>query len=278
MNLLFKAKQKALTLMIEVATAKPEKIQVVVKDINKPDTKYTDRYSTIDGVQQFYVRMPISPYEALVSVYNVANGNLKQGEDPSFKVVKVDARPLQRKMDCVDWSNPKIRDFVGFAQQFSNNAGILSAGKYPNGSTYISDEGNFRIDYFDDIRTKRGMIIQTPARISQTKGIIQVSKESFKNFTVPMRIAILLHEFSHFYLNKNMEDETEADLNGLLIYLALGFPRIEAYQSFLTTFKDTPTPENKERYEILHQFITNFERNKFCTRYTHPMLKASGKK
>ena len=277
MNLLFKTRQRSLTLMIEVATPSPQKIQVVVKDINKPNTLYTDRYATVDGMQRFFVRMPMSPYEALVSVYNTANGNLKQGADPTFKIVKVDARPLERKMDCVDWSNPKIRDFVGFAQQFSNNAGILSAGKYPNGSTYISDEGNFRIDYFDDIRSKTGMVIPTPARISQTKGIIQVSKKHFKDFTVPMRMAILLHEFSHFYLNDRMEDETEADLNGLLIYLALGYPRIEAYQSFLTTFKDTPTPQNKERYEILHQFITNFERNKFCTHNSHPMLRASGK-
>ncbi len=275
MNLLFKTRQRSLTLMIEVATPSPQKIQVVVKDINKPNTLYTDRYATVDGMQRFFVRMPMSPYEALVSVYNTANGNLKQGADPTFKIVKVDARPLERKMDCVDWSNPKIRDFVGFAQQFSNNAGILSAGKYPNGSTYISDEGNFRIDYFDDIRSKTGMVIPTPARISQTKGIIQVSKKHFKDFTVPMRMAILLHEFSHFYLNDRMEDETEADLNGLLIYLALGYPRIEAYQSFLTTFKDTPTPQNKERYEILHQFITNFERNKFCTTHNSPMLKAS---
>jgi hypothetical protein len=272
MNLLFKTKQKALTLMIEVATAKPEKIQVVVKDINKPDTEYTNRYSTIDGVERFFVRMPISPYESLVSIYNEKNGNLKKGEDASFKVIKVDARPLERKMDCVDWTNPKIRDFVGFAQQFSNNAGILSAGKYPNGSTYISDEGNFRIDYFDIITSKAGLPIPTPARISQTKGIIQVSKKHFKDFTVPMRMAILLHEFSHFYLNDKIEDETEADLNGLLIYLALGYPRIEAYQSFLTTFKDTPTQQNKERYEILHQFITNFERNKFCTTNSSPMM------
>ena len=261
--------------MIEVATARPEKIQIEVKDINKPDTKYTQRYSTVDGVQQFYVRMPISPYESIVSIYNDANGNLKKGQDASFKIVKVDARPLERKMDCVNWSNPKIRDFVGFAQQFSNNAGILSAGKYPNGSTYISDEGNFRIDYFDTITSKAGLPIPTPARISQTKGIIQVSKKHFKNFTVPMRMAILLHEFSHFYLNDKIEDETEADLNGLLIYLALGYPRIEAYQSFLTTFKDTPTQQNKERYEILHQFITNFERNKFCTTHNSPMLQAS---
>jgi hypothetical protein len=274
MNLLFKTREKSLTLMIEVLTDSPQKIQIIVKDINKPNTKYTDRYSTVDGTQKFYVRMPLSPYESLVSIYNKSNGNTKQGSDNSFKVIRVDARPLERKMDCVDWSNPKIRDFVGFAQQFSNNAGILSAGKYPNGSTYISDEGNFRIDYFDDIRSKTGQVIATPARISQTKGIIQVSKQHFQQFTVPMRMAILLHEFSHFYLNERIEDETEADLNGLLVYLALGYPRIEAYQSFLTTFKDTPTPQNKERYEILHQFITNFERNKFCTTHNSPMLRA----
>ena len=52
-----------------------------------------------------------------------------------------------------------------------------------------------------------------------------------------MRMAILLHEFSHFYLNDRMEDETEADLNGLLIYLALGYPRIEAYQSFFNNIQ-----------------------------------------
>jgi len=275
MNLLFKSKEKPLTLMVEVATKSPEKIKIVVKDLNKPNTYYTNRWTTIEGTERFFVRMPLSPYESLVSVFNERNGNVKKGDDPTFKILKVDAQPLERKLECVDWSNPKIRDFVEFAQQFCNNAGILSAGKYPNGSTYVSDEGNFRIDYFDDIRTKRGMVIPTPARISQTKGIIQVSKADFKKFTVPMRLAILLHEFSHFYLNKDITDETEADLNGLLIYLALGYPRIEAYQSFLTTFKETPTTQNKERFDVLHQFITNFERDKFCTSYNNPVLNAN---
>ena len=275
MNLLYKTRQQPITLLIEVATNGPQKIGVVVQDANKKNTKYTNRWSTITGRGKFYVRMPISPYEALVSVYNKAHGNQRRGEDNTFKIINIEAVPLKRKMDCVDWDNKKIKDFVRFSQQFSENCGVLSAGKFPNGSTYISDEGNFRIDYFDDIRSKRGMVIPTPARISQSKGIIQVSKEHFKKFTVPMRMAILLHEFSHFYLNKDMKDETEADLNGLLIYLSLGYPRIEAYQSFLTTFKHTPTAQNKDRYDILHQFITNFERNKFCTKHSHPQLTAS---
>jgi hypothetical protein len=68
-----------------------------------------------------------------------------------------------------------------------------------------------------------------------------------------MRMAILLHEFSHFYLNENIDDETEADLNGLLIYLGLGYPRIEGYQAFLDVFVDNPSQENKERYEMINK-------------------------
>ena len=45
--------------------------------------------------------MPLSPYEALISVYNKNVGNVAQGEDPTFKITKVDAQPLKRKMDCV---------------------------------------------------------------------------------------------------------------------------------------------------------------------------------
>ena len=63
MNILFKTKQKSLTIMIEVATNGPQKIQIVVKDINKPNTDYTNRYATINGTQRFFLRMPMSPYE-----------------------------------------------------------------------------------------------------------------------------------------------------------------------------------------------------------------------
>ena len=78
-----------------------------------------------------------------------------------------------------------------------------------------------------------------------------------------MRMAILLHEFAHFYLNKNIDDETEADLNGLLIYLGLGYPRIEGYEAFLQVFEGSPTAENKKRYDVINEFIQNFEKKKF---------------
>ena len=73
-------------------------------------------------------------------------------------------------------------------------------------------------------------------------------------------MAILLHEFSHYYLNNTPEDEEEADLNALLIYLGLGYPRIEAENVFLNTFHQADTPENRKRWIKIKDVISNFDR------------------
>jgi hypothetical protein len=98
----------------------------------------------------------------------------------------------------------------------------------------------------------------TPARISTKNGRIQVSQEAFVPFTIPMRMAILLHEFSHYYVNSDIANETEADLNGLTIYLGLGYPIKEAYAAFGETFIGFPSPENKIRYQIIDKFIKDY--------------------
>jgi hypothetical protein len=78
-------------------------------------------------------------------------------------------------------------------------------------------------------------------------------------------MAILLHEFSHVYLNDNVDDEVEADLNGLLIYLGLGYPRIEAFEVFAKTFDGAPTEQNKIRYDKIVNFIDDFENQKIAS-------------
>jgi hypothetical protein len=118
----------------------------------------------------------------------------------------------------------------------------------------------FRIDYLDDITDENGRSLRTPARISRSEGIIQVSKKKFETYTIPMRMAILLHEFSHYYLNTDMANETEADLNGLIIYLGLGYPRIDAYNVFTQVFMTTPNEINENRMKIIDDFIQNFEK------------------
>ena len=70
-----------------------------------------------------------------------------------------------------------------------------------------------------------------------------------------MRMAILLHEFAHFYLNTNMTDEKEADDLSLQLYLGMGYPRIDAYNVYLDVFKNAPSDLNKERYMQLKDII-----------------------
>ena len=77
-----------------------------------------------------------------------------------------------------------------------------------------------------------------------------------------MRMIILLHEYSHKYLNptvnKPIAYETGADINALRIYLALGYPPSEAHYAFLHVFKDANNHQNHKRYEIIKDFIYKF--------------------
>jgi hypothetical protein len=210
---------------------------------------------TVEGDKEFVVRMPLSPNTAIITVFNEANGNRDVNNDNSIKVTYITKAPLEKRMDLVDFANHEICNFVSFSQKFAFNAGVLPC------KTYLSANQLFRIDYLPFIENRKtGEKLSTPARIGISSGKIEVSKEAFIKMTIPMRMAILLHEFSHVYVNSDIKDETEADLNGLLIYLSLGYPRIEAYEAFLKTFIGTPTAQNKVRYDIINNFIKNFEK------------------
>jgi len=247
-------RHEELTLIIKVFTHEPTKIRIKVIDESQQDTSFTDRYKTVDGETIFYVRMPVSPQNALVYVYNEDNGNLMQGEDETFEIESITKGALEKKLDVIDFSNTDVRSFVNFATRFCYNAGTLPSG------TYVSDDRKFVIKYLPTIEDN-GQEQTTPARIDITNGNIEISKKQFVKFTIPNRMAILLHEFSHVYLNDNVDDEVEADLNSLLIYLGLGYPRIDAFEVFAKTFMNAPTDQNKDRYDKIKNFIDNFENN-----------------
>lgn len=258
--------EKPCTLMFAIKTAFPKKIYVKVADAEKPNTIFTNRYCTISGEDAIYVRLPIAPKRAVIMI---ASQNEVQGQpDNEYKVVDMKVLPLKRKLTSFNHANPTIRQFVKFAEEFCAKAGYISA----KNSIYTSNDGQFRIDYLDDITDANGNSIKTPARISKTEGIIEVSKKKFEKYTIPMRMAILLHEFSHFYLNTDMANETEADLNGLLIYLGLGYPRIDAYNVFTQVFANSPNDLNENRMKIIDDFIRNFESKYIDMQYNYDGL------
>jgi len=247
-------KYAPLTLCIDLRTEFPTKLHLLVCDAKNPNRIFTKRYKTITGNETLYVRMPLSPDIALVQVL-ADKGGIARAKDDTFQLVKVYKKGLERRFSPNDIGNSKIKSFVKFAQKFSFNVQDLEAEE-----VYKSDDGQYFIELKQTIRDRSGKVLTTPARIGRRTGIIQVSKNLFSEFTIPMRMAILLHEFSHFYLNEKMDDEMEADLNGLLIYLGLGYPRIEAYQAFLETFKNAPSKLNKNRYDLINKFINDFEK------------------
>jgi len=244
------------TLLIKVKTDKPEKIHLKVSDADQKNTVFTDRWKTVNGECSFYVRMPISGKISLINIYNEKVGQHK--EDNSFEVVEVKKIPLEKRLDVLDFSNNDLRSFINFCTRFCFNAGVLSSG------TYKSSDGRFRIEYLPTIiSSKSGKELQTPARINKDNGVIQVSQKKFTPDTVAMRMAIMLHEYSHFYVNTDIDNESEADLNGLLIYLGLGYPRFEGHEAYLKTFINAPTETNKVRYDKIKSFIDNFEKNNY---------------
>jgi hypothetical protein len=241
-----------ITLKVVVKTDSPKKVRLKVYDEENPKRIFTDRYKTIKDQEELFVRMPLSPDKAIVEVMS-KDGDFK-AKEAGITLVSVDKVPLERRIDVGDISNPKIKSFVEFAQRFVFNTDELEPDTY-----YTSADREYYIHLLPKITNQGGQELNTPARISKRTGIIQVSKKSFEKMTIPMRLAILCHEFSHFYLNETMDDEVEADLNGLLIYLGLGYPRIEAYQAFLETFKGVPSEQNKDRYDTINRFINEFE-------------------
>ena len=255
MNFRLNTRFEEMCLAITVEVTTPTVVVIKIVDAEKPKIVFTDRYKTVSNKFTFMVNMPITSNSVIVSVYDQKRGNLPKEQEKNIKVIGIEKTPLQKRLDVVDITNPTIYYFVDFAQRFCFNSPYLEANK-----SYQSDNNEFLIEYLPTIPSKNGGEASTPARISRTTGRIQVSKKKFDEYTVPMRFAILCHEFSHFYLNDDINDETEADLNGLLIYLGLGYPRIEAYQAFLEVFLGTPTIQNQARYDKINAFITNFEK------------------
>lgn len=238
-------------------------IRIVAYDPQKPATVYNDIKGKVDGTRIFTLRFPFSPKKLKLQISNPINGNLPYGEDVSFNIKDFKVQKL-KEYDV--WWNQDTKNFYNFAVEFSQNASILSAGnKKPH--IYRSDDGKFTIDYYNTIYDRStNKKLTTPARIGHTSGIIEVSKAKFLQYTVPMRLIILMHEYAHKYLNpkinRKIEYETGADIQALYIYLGKGWSPLEAHKAFLKVFRISNNKMNHKRYKIIKDFIDKYDKGK----------------
>jgi hypothetical protein len=265
MKITFDTNNVPFSLLVGIKTSNPECIVIQAYDVLKNiKTFYVNRKGIVNGYREFELKFPIVPSKLTISIFNKKNGVLVNNQDPSFVIEKF--KPIDLKTKPI-WLSERDKEFLKFAKFFSQNASYLSASQEIKGkeipSIYSSDDGIFNIAYYDKIKSRdTGEKLNTPARIGHTTGIIEVSKQDFLKYSVPMRMIILLHEYSHKWKNPESGNsigyESGADINALNIYLSSGFSEIEALQAFLYVFKGAATKGNHKRYLIVRDFIRKF--------------------
>lgn len=262
MEFSWKANNRKASIWITLNSSSPIVVRVIATDGANKYTKFADRSFKVNGERTIYLSFPISSEVVNIALFNPKNGNTQS--DPSFSLVNLEEKPLK---NYAVWLDEKTRNFLVLAENFSKNASHYAASQ-PNGqpTIYQTSNGEFTIKYSSVIKLN-GQPITTPARIGHNSGHIEVSRKYFMNYTVPMRMMILLHEFSHKYKNPKIgveiSNEIGADVNALYIYLGLGFSKIDAIYVYANVFLKAQSKGNIHRMRVIMDYIDKFEKGEF---------------
>lgn len=245
--------KRSLSLNVSIKCEGKCRFRVIASDINS-NSKYADRTIIVDGFRMIYLSFPTSPEKVRVVVTPL--------EKTLNYLVDIKEKTLKTYQIYLD---NEAKKFVKFAQEFSSISGYTPAS--PKGRFFRTNDGYFNIKYFPFI-TQNGKVSTTPARIGHNSGIIEVSKLHFDRYTIPMRMIILLHEFSHKYRNPKIDleisNEFGADLNALYIYLGLGYSKVDAIFVFANVFLKAQSKGNMERMRKIMDYIYKFENEQFA--------------
>lgn len=256
----YESDNKQFCLVITIHTNGTKNFRVWAEDLGKKNSIYASREIEVSGKRSIYFSFPVSPKKLFIGVLN--------SSDPKDKDYSVTMLETNLK-DYNVWLDQNTKEFLKLAISFSQVCGFTNAT--PQGRVYTNDDKQFNIRYFDIIRDGRsGNILNTPARIGHNTGIIEVAKAKFDKYTIPMRMMILLHEFSHKYRNPKIgleiSDEIGADINALYIYLGLGFSKIDAICVYANVFLRAQTQGNIARMRKIMDYINKFENQDFAYR------------
>ena len=192
------------------------------------------------GDNQFVFNMPTSPKELEILVFNPKDEN----DDSWYKISSVTTADLKQFPLITD---RLTKDFVLFSEQFSKVCGYKPVGDYTD------SKKQFLIKIKNQLLDEKGNIVPTPARTHKTLDYIEVHKASYDSMTVPMRHIISLHEYCHNFLNDERDNEIQADINALSLYMPLRYSYVEAMYAFTNIFGDNDT--NVERLNYIDNYL-----------------------
>lgn len=244
------------TLKVQIRSLQAGKLLLQVYDPAHANTVLANRIIDAQGHETHtcYVPMPVSPWEARLRVVPAAGGK----DADAFQIVEVRKMQLATFHQAIDWSNAEMHQAIQLGNRFCYNLGTLST--LPIDQAYCSPDGVLKIKYLPVLdNPDTGQEAVTPMRIDDHTNIMEASQKKCIPFTVAGRAVMFFHEYSHKFENEHPDWELEADLNGLTIYLALGWSRYEALQVYHQVFNQVDSPENRDRLAHIEDFIKNFE-------------------
>lgn len=260
----FRTDYKPKNIFLEFEILKvPISLEVAVYDHKRPNTAFFARKEDFTKPEKTYyeINLPLVNDEISLAIFSRdENINI----DDYVKITRLEIKDMDYQRPDFD---EKTKSFVKLVEDFSMQAGYL-----PSNYKFKSDDGQFEIRYLPYIPTDVGGVHVTPARIHVTENFIEVSKMHFERKPVPRRIAILLHEMAHNFVNVDQDDEEEADLNAAKIYLALGYPKSEFLYAFSKTFK-TYTDDQFDKLVSNPSWYRNYKTNVNRLGKTYEFLK-----
>lgn len=252
----FNSDNRKFCLFIKITCTGTKKFRIWAEELQRKNSKYADREIEVVGTRTIHFSFPVSPKTLFVGC-----GNIQNPQDKDFKVELSEGK----LMDYNVWLDAETKNFLNLCIPFSQVCGFESASN--NGRLYSSKDKAFNIKFFNVI-SDGGKINSTPARIGHTTGTIEVAKTKFNAYTIPMRVIILLHEYSHKFRNPKIGleigNEIGADINALYIYLGLGFSKIDAICVFANVFLKSQTKGNMERMRKINDYVDKFEKEQFA--------------
>jgi len=251
-------KNRELKLKVNIETKKPSIVRIIGYDPTKPNTKYFDitkgnKQTPLKGINSVTLKMPVSPKVLHVKVFDKNNPN---GSDVGIQKNKVYVHDLLQK--GLNTERGYKESFMQLPRKIAEGAGYIPTDAY-----YSGDKYNHLIVVSDNIlHRETNKPMPTPARVSTNQGVVEISTDYLRDYTVPMRMFIICHEWAHHVTKSS--NEFIADSKGVELYLKQGFPEIEAMYAFTKVFDDEfVNAEKEKRAEIILKKLKNHSRDEW---------------
>jgi hypothetical protein len=238
-------------LKVNLSSSAPnDLIRTVVYNAESKD-EILERRDRFSGTKEVMLKLPMTSEKIIVETYNMSNGKQPLGKDKSFEVLSIQKRPLRTYNVNLGSGD---REFLDFVERIARDLPMLPA----DGNVRRSPSGKFKIAIFDRLKSHSGEYVHSPAMVGKRTGTIEISKDYMMKMTISQRIAVMCHEYGHFYknplINLPIGDEVGADLNGMTIYLGRGYHISEYINAFKMVFNGAKTNQNRERYDLMKKF------------------------